>query len=267
MIVRVIALAAILGAQQVQAPPKAPPEAAGVSVWYRGVPAGTPRAEDLDAVAALSLTRVTWPVAHVAALPEVIRLAQQAGLTVIPRGDYAPLGAAGSGRDAHVDIAVSTMPGEEVTPFAWRALAHGAREIAFDSGLPEGAGLTDRRGQIHPWALAAAGIARQLRINHAVIDQSRPGPPVVIDRPAPAAFDAVLLDSGRSWALVATNLSPSRARATAHLPAGVPYGLWVDLLTGSTMAMLSEPSGPKWAVNLEGWGVRVYVIDKVLKSS
>ena len=59
--------------------------------------------------------------------------------------------------------------------------------------------------------------------------------------------------------------SPDRLHAVAHFPTDIPYGPWLNLLSGSTMAMLSQPDGPKWSLDLEGWGVRVYVIDKTLK--
>jgi hypothetical protein len=93
----------------------------------------------------------------------------------------------------------------------------------------------------------------------------RPGPEVQIDPALSRSVDASLLDAGRSWVLIATNTSATRVRGEAHLPAAIPYAMWLNLLDGSTMAMLEARTGPRWAFDLEPWGVRICVIDKILK--
>jgi hypothetical protein len=67
--------------------------------------------------------------------------------------------------------------------------------------------------------------------------------------------------------VISTNLSAWAAHAVARLPAGVPYALWLNLLDASTMAMLSDPKGPRWTFDLAPWAAKVYVIDKDLKTS
>jgi hypothetical protein len=50
-----------------------------------------------------------------------------------------------------------------------------------------------------------------------------------------------------------------------HLPARVPYAIWLSLIEGSTLAMLNEAQGPRWNVDLKPWTPAVEVIDKTLK--
>jgi hypothetical protein len=64
---------------------------------------------------------------------------------------------------------------------------------------------------------------------------------------------------------MATNASGKRTRVVAHAPPPVPYAMWVNLLDGSTMAMLDEARGPMWAFDIDAFGVKIYVIDKILK--
>ena len=237
-----------------------------VSLWYRGQPAGVPRAEDLDEIRAAGFSGVTWPIESAPGVGALTRLAEAAGLAVVVRPGSAKLTAASAlkGSDL-VDVDVTMTPTATVTPIVWRAIAHGARAIAFDPGRAAGTGLVDRKGRPLLWAAAGADIARQLRINGGLIAQCRPGPAVTIDQPVPEALDVVLLDAGKSWVLMATNTSRSRARAVVHLPARVPYALWLNLLNGSALAMLHLPAGPTWNLDIEAWGVRVEVIDKVLR--
>ncbi len=267
----VVLVASTPGAQAPPAASAPDPSSAPfvVSVWYRGGPAGVPRAKDLAAIRDLGFTAITWPVSAMKALADVTSLAKQAGLSVNVRGEYQTTGRRPSGdrptRIERIDLAVKTMPVAELVPFAWRAIARGARELAFDSGEPVGAGLVDAKGETLPWAYAAAELARQLRINGDVLLHATPVSAITPQPPVPPAFDAVLLDAGKSWVLIATNLSRDHAIATIRLPADVPYALWLDILSGASMAMLSEPAGPRWTVDLGGWATRVYVIDKTLK--
>jgi hypothetical protein len=65
--------------------------------------------------------------------------------------------------------------------------------------------------------------------------------------------------------LFATNATRGRVKAIARLPSIVPAALWVNLLDGSQMSMLSQPIGPRWDMDLEAGAARVYVISKVDK--
>jgi hypothetical protein len=49
------------------------------------------------------------------------------------------------------------------------------------------------------------------------------------------------------------------------MPPGTPYALWVSWLEGPPLAMVAEAAGPRWVMNLEARGARVYIIDKVMK--
>ena len=164
-----------------------------------------------------------------------------------------------------MDIVTAGVPPAAVTPLVWRAIAHGARDVSIDPGIA-GTHALAQPANSPAWALAAGEIARQLRINGKLFADAVPS----VDQPtttAPSsgAVDIVLLDVGRVWVLVATNMAGTRTRLTAHLPTGVPYAIWLNLLNGDTLAMLNEPSGPRWSFELEGWGTRIYVIDKGLK--
>ncbi len=235
------------------------------SLWYRGRPAGVPRAEDLADVRAAGFTSVTWPAAT-AGLDTLQKLANAAGVDVFVRPSTTPATFV-SALTPHefVDLRVGQDPDGTIAPLAWRAIAHGARVIAFDPGNDEGTGLFDQSRHRPSWVPAAAEVARQLRANGALFAHCRPGPAAVVDHPSTEGLDVTLLEVPKSWVLVATNGSSTRATATVHLAAGVPYALWLNLLDASTMAMLERPGGPQWTADLEPYGVRVYVIDKILK--
>lgn len=237
-----------------------------VSLWYRGQPAGIPRGADLAEIRAQGFRAVTWPLGNATGTAALTTLANAGGLSVMVRAESVPLTAdsARVGADT-IDVPVATLPVGAIAPLVWRAVAHGARVIAFDPGRTPVASLVDREGRVPAWMTAAADLSRQFRVNGGLLAQCRPGPAVSVDRPVPPAIDIVLLDAQKSWVVVATNASGRRVRATAHLPAVVPYALWLNLLTGNTLAMRYEPAGPTWVLDLEAWGVRVDVIEKTLK--
>ena len=238
-----------------------------VAVWYRGTPAGTPRQSDLGAIRALGFNGVTWPRSSAAGVDELIRLAGLVGLKVlIADGPPAPI----DGRSAlrppnRVDIAVASATPGMISALAWRAVAHGARAIAFDGGTRTGAGLEQPDGSLKPWARAAINVSRQLTANANLADVMRPGPGLIFTPAPPPALDVVLLDAGRSWVIVATNTSGSAVSSRVRLPAGTPYALWVSWLEGSPLAMISEPAGPRWMLSMEPRSARVYIIDKQMK--
>ena len=151
---------------QIPAPPPSTPAPGEpiVSVWYRGTPAGTPRQSDLGAIRALGFNGVTWPKSAAAQEAELRRLAELVGLVVevVDKPKLAgPMSALSPG--SRIDIAVGMSDGIQVPSLAWRAIAHGARTIAFDSGAAVGAGQPYRGDDPRPpdpsggWAPGAPG--------------------------------------------------------------------------------------------------------------
>jgi hypothetical protein len=237
------------------------------SVWYRGVPAGVPRLDDLAEIRALGFTGVTWPLMNADGGAELRRLADIVGLAVVirdrptPRPDGAP-----SKPTEFLDLDTNRVAPEAIGATVWRAIAHGARTVSFDAGAAEGTGLSDKAGHLAPWVAPAKEIARQVEFNGQLIGVLATGPPVTIESPSPASLEVTMLDGDRSWLLVATNAGPAPVHAVARLLPGIPYALWLNLIDASTMSMLSDRAGPRWTFDLEAWGVRVYVIDKTLRT-
>jgi hypothetical protein len=158
--------------------------------------------------------------------------------------------------DGMADRPVPSTPADAVRPFAWRAFAHGSRAISLS-----GVALQDSG----PWVEVGRTIARQFQIHGTLLAQCRNGLPLRFEGRAPAAIDVTLLEADRTFVLVATNTSGLRVRGAAVLPPAVPYAMWLNLLDGSSMAMLEQAPGPKWVFDMPPWGVKVYVIDKTLK--
>lgn len=237
-----------------------------LGLWYRGQPPGRANAADLTAIRAAGFTVVIWPASQASGVAEAARLAADAGLAFIERVAPVPLTPeAARHPNTTVDIVPARGSSAAISPLIWRAIAHGARDVAFDAGAASARILTGRDGQ-PAWLSTIGEISRQIRINGKLFVQSAPASDQPkIDAPVSAAVDIVLLSAGRAWVLVATNTSETRRRVTAHLPPAVPYAIWLNLLNGDTLAMLSEPPGPRWTFELEGWGTRIYVIDKTLK--
>jgi len=253
---------------QIPAPPPSTPAPGEpiVSVWYRGNPAGTPRQSDLGAIRALGFNGVTWPKSAAAQEAEVRRLADLVGLVVevIDKPKLAgPTSALSPG--SRIDIVVGSSDGIQIPALAWRAIAHGARTVAFDSGATVGAGLDQQDGSLRPWARAAIAIARQLTGNSRLVRILKPGPGILLSPPNAPALDVVMLDGDRSWVVVATNVSLDTLTTSARLPAGAPYAVWVSWADGATLAMVDEPAGPRWNFQIGPGAARVYLIDKVLK--
>jgi hypothetical protein len=241
------------------------PMAPRLSLWYRGQPAGVARAADLIAIRALGFTAITWPASQSAGAAEAARLASDAGLEFILRTPPVALTAAAARHPgSSVDLVTSAMAPASITPVVWRAIAHGARDVSFDPGADLERVLA-ARGTEPLWLPAIAEISRHLRINGRLLADAAPAvEQPTIDTPVPAAVDVVLLSAGRTWVLVATNTG-GRVRVTAHLPAEVPYAIWLNLLNGDTLAMLSEPRGPRWSFDVEASGTRIYIIDKEMR--
>jgi hypothetical protein len=190
--------------------------------------------------------------------------AMAAGLAVVVRDGPAPLGRSPA---ETMDVPAGALPPEDIPAIVWRAIAHGAREIAFDPERRDGTGLTDARGRTAGWIGPALTVARQLRFNARLFEALQPGPAVRVAVPAPRGFDVVLLQDARSWVLAATNTAARPVRAVVDLPAPVPPAMWVNLLDGTAMSMLGRPAGPRWTVTLERGGARFDVIDKAPKAA
>lgn len=237
-----------------------------VAVWYRGSPAGEPRQDDLAVIRALGFAGVAWPLAEVAGSTSLRRMAADVDLTVVLRPEPARLSAETALTPAPaVDVVIGKTPPGQISALAWRALAHGARVICFDAGRPSGAGLSEPNGTAPPWLRSAQAFARQISSNARLVAAARPGPPVIIERPTAPELDVVLLDGDRAWLVIATNTSARTIGAIIRLPQSVPYAIWVSLIDGSDLAMLNQPAGALWRLDLEAGGVRAYVIDKTLK--
>lgn len=251
----------LTGATQVQAPAPDPV----VSVWYRGTPPGVPHEDDLAAIRAQGFTGITWPASQLAGLSELQRLARGVGLRVAIHAAPVHLTAPDAVRPpAHVDIVVSRLGAAEIPALVWRAVAHGARDIAFDPGSSPGggSGLTDTSGRPLAWVAPAAAIARQLTFNGRLFGTVTGGPPVTLAAPVPAGVDVVLLEAPRAWVLVSTNTSNTRVTAIAELPKAVAPALWTSLLDGSGMSMLSRPVGPRWTFELGAGEAGIWTIEK-----
>ena len=253
---------------QIPAPPPSIPAPGEpiVSVWYRGNPAGTPRQSDLGAIRALGFNGVTWPKSAAAAETELKRQADLVGLVleVVDKPKLAgPTSALSPGN--RIDVVVGMSDGIQIPALAWRAIAHGARTVAFDSGDAVGAGLDQKDGSLRPWARAAIGIARQLTGNSRLVRILKPGPGVLLSPPHEPVLDVALLDGDRSWVLVATNASLDTITTSARLPAGAPYAMWINWADGATLAMIDEPAGPRWNFQIGPGAARVYLIDKIIK--
>ena len=248
------------------AAPLGPPPEPSVGVWYRGQPAGVPRLDDLAVMKALDFSSVTWPASSSSGIADLRRFAATIGLTVVTRDRPASLTTASAlAPGEYVDVAVTEIPPAAIAALVWRAVAHGARVVSFDPGPSAGTGLINVGGEAPAWMAPAKSIARTLSFNAQLMKDLRPGPPVTIDPPKPPDLDVVLLDANRSWVVVATSTADTPVRATVRLPREVPYALWVNLLDGTNMSMLSQPAGPVWSLDFTPHGAVFYIIDKALK--
>jgi hypothetical protein len=233
-----------------------------ISVWYRGTPAGVPQQDDLALIRARGFSSVTWPAEEPDGLETVRTMAEAVGISVIVRARHVPLGRDAREAPLDVDVLTSDVDAGEILALVWRAIARGTRIVSFDPGQREGTGLAGADGNAAPWVAPAIRLARHLSSNAEFVSRLKPGPELTTMRAAPRGFEALLLDGGRAWVLVATNLSPALVSTIVRLPPGVPYGLWINLLDGTEMSMLSTSDGPRWSVALPASGVLVYAIEK-----
>ncbi len=218
-----------------------------VSLWYRGQPAGTPRQDDLAAIRAVGFTAVAWPIRFADRVKDVQRLAAVVGLVVSLRADPRPLSvAAATAPGTQIDLDTSRLSAAVLPAVVWRAVAHGARDIAFDPGEVRGAGL-GQSGEAPPaWLATTVGLARQFSANATLFAALQPGPRVTLESPLNATADVVLLETDRTWVLIATNTAAVPSEIVSRLPSGVPSALWVSLLDGEPMSMFDAPGGARW---------------------
>jgi len=234
------------------------------SVWYRGMPSGVPRYADLEAIKANGFTAVTWPLQHVNGAEEIQRMASRLGLTVVVRSESVPLTfALAEQGESKVDVWVTRTPRSEWTSLVWRAVAHGARVVSFDAGLPTGTGMWDESGPLD-WVPLASALGRQFTTNGSLLNSLKRGPTVSID-PPDAFLDVSLLENTRSWVIIATNASSTTGRSIdtySVFPAAVPAAEWLSLFDGNMMSMLYRATGSRWHVRLGPGEAKVFVIDK-----
>jgi hypothetical protein len=257
----VVIIAAMLSAS-----PAAVQTRTRASLWYRGMPAGEPRQIDLDAISAAGFTAVTWPTLYGSRALDLRRMAERAGLEVLVRTDSVPLTTETALLgEPYVDILIPRTPARLYPALVWRAIGHGTRIVSFDPGVTQGSGLQDAAGKPSAWVPAVSGVARQLGVNAVMVDTFREGPSLKVD-PSVTGLDVVLVDAVRSWVVIATNTAEAGTPAAdtqAFLPKGVPPAEWLNLFDGTTIAMLRQPTGPRWHVVLGPGDVRVYATGKV----
>jgi hypothetical protein len=258
---RVFLALSLLAAAAVPAPPDPT-----VTVWYRGTPAGTPSPEELAVIRAVGFSSITWPASQKTGIEKLKAMAATAGLQVLIADPPKPATAESVQKPGErVDIVATPQNVPALTALAWRAIAHGARVIAFDSGSATGAGLENFDRSLRAWVPAARDLARQFQANSRLVQALRPGPGLIMTPESVPGLDVVMLDADRSWVLVATNASNAPVAASLRLPTGTPYALWADLLDNSTLAMAGEAAGPRWNLKMEPYLTRVYIIDKRMK--
>jgi hypothetical protein len=242
------------------ATPPAPQPVA--SLWYRGTPPGTPRADDLAAIRAIGFTSVTWPQSYTQGAAELRRLTDIVGLEVVIRIEPALITARAALQPGEaVDVPVSAATAGTIAAVTWRAIAHGARVVSFDPGPVHGSGL-GAGAEMPAWVEPARTIARQLEFNGRMLAGMRSGGSIRIAGADAASLDVVLLQDAQSWLAIATNTSTTPVRAVVRMPSQVPPALWSNLIEGGHLSMLAQPDGPRWTLSLDPGGVKVIVISK-----
>jgi hypothetical protein len=161
-----------------------------------------------------------------------------------------------------VDVAANGAASRTIAAVVWRAIAHGARAVAFDPGRVRGSGVATPDGGAPDWVSPVRSLAQQLQFNGTLVATLERGPAIRIDAPVPAGVDVMLLQDPRSWILIATHTGTADAHVVVHLPPQVPAALWSNLLEGGGMSMLVRPEGPQWTFSIASGAARVFVIDK-----
>jgi hypothetical protein len=246
----------------------APPDAV-VSVWYRGLPAGTPRIDDLVAIHGAGVSSITWPQKQTTHLVELRSLALKAGLDVIVRDPQPVAVTTASARTSApqpepIDLSMAATQAHaiQLPAIIWSEIAHGARVISLDPQSSTGfVRWTDDAG-LRAWGRPAGAVAKDVSRLGTLIASFKPGPNVIFESAESPGVDFVFLDAGRSWAIVATNRSATKQAVQVHLPKDVSAAEWMNLLTSTVVAMVAKPDGPRWTCMLEPWQAKVLVIDK-----
>ena len=240
-----------------------------VSLWYRGVPAGTPRIDDLIVIHGAGLPSITWPQNQTAHLMELRSLALKAGLDVIVRTAQpftvttaSPPVRIAQPEEIDLSMSVTQTRAAQMPAIIWNEIAHGARVVSLDPQPPAGfVRWTDDAG-LRAWGRAAGVVGKDVSRLGSLIASFKPGPKVIFESALPASVDFAFLDAGRSWAIVATNRSAIKQSVKVHLPKDVAAAEWMNLLTSTVVAMVAKTDGPRWTCALEPWQAKVLVIDK-----
>ena len=240
-----------------------------VSLWYRGVPAGTPRIDDLLAIHATGVSSITWPQKQTTHLVELRSLALKAGLDVIVRvAEPVTVTTATppvrSSRPEQLDLSLSSTPARavELCAIIWNEIAHGARMISLDPQPATGLVRWSDDPELRAWGRAAGATAKDVSRFSTLITSLRPGPKAVLESVLPPNVDFAFLDAGRSWAIIATNRSSVRQSVQIRFPKDVAAAEWMNLLTSTVVAMIARTDGPRWTCALDPWEAKVMVIDK-----
>ncbi len=128
---------------------------------------GTPKQEELAVIRALGFGGVTWPASQTKNIEVLRKMAAAAGLRLTVADEPKPVTPASLLTPSdRVDLVVTLQNADALTALAWRAVAHGARALAFDSGSPQGAGLENPDRSLKDWVHAAIDVARQFDANN-----------------------------------------------------------------------------------------------------
>lgn len=229
-----------------------------VAVWYRGSPAGQPNADDLARIRARGFSWIVWPSTYDSALEELRRRATAIGLQVIVAPDLpAAEGEPVARRPGRIEFEARLLAPSSLPAEAWNAIFEDVQTLVFDPGDTEGtAGISGA------WADLAVAVSRQLSANPAIFDEIEPAAALALETRPLAGVRVRLFETRRAWVVAATNTAASSTHVVARLPVDVPYAIWVSLIDGSTIAMLDQPSGPRWAFDIGPGQALVYLIDK-----
>jgi hypothetical protein len=225
------------------------------AVWYAGDAAGVPLLDDLARIRALGFTAVVWPARFGSRIPEVQKLADAVGLSLVVEPD-----AESSSQPRLRRIDVSESPAD-LTARAWRAIQDGIQVVAFDARQRAGAGLENESGTLRPWVIVAREFARQLAGNARLLDTIALEATLPVD-PAASPVHVSLFRSPRAWLLIATHDGRDPVTFVTRLPPSVPPALWISLLDGSGMSMLRDAIGVSWRAELAPGQALVYAINR-----
>jgi hypothetical protein len=95
-----------------------------------------------------------------------------------------------------------------------------------------------------------------------LFETMQPGPAATMESDASPDVTLALFAARGAWVLIAANNGQEPRTVAARMPPDVPYAIWTSLLDGTTMSMLSEPSGPRLTLPLRLGQAAVYFADR-----